>query len=94
VYGTTQDWLQKNPAQARAFREALDEGIAFHAKNPDAARANMGKYLRLPPDVLATLAVPALSTHVTEPQVRFWADAMQAQGMLKNPLQSADLIVR
>jgi NitT/TauT family transport system substrate-binding protein len=94
VYGATADWLARNAPAARAFREALDEGIAFHAKNPEASRANMGKYLRLPPEVLATLAVPPLSTVVTEPQIRFWADAMKAQGMLKTSLRSADFIVR
>lgn len=94
VYGVTQDWLQKNAAAAKAFREALDEAIAFHAKNPEASRANMGKYLRLPPEILATLAVPPLATPITEPQLRFWGEAMHAQGMLKAVPNSAGLIAR
>ena len=94
VYGSTAGWLQKNPAAAKAFREALDEAIAFHARNPEASRAAMGKYLRLPPEVLATLPVPRLSTTVSESQLRFWIDAMQSQSMLKTSLNAADFVVR
>ncbi|MFT4267748.1 MAG: ABC transporter substrate-binding protein [Xenophilus sp.] len=92
VYGVTQSWLEKNAATAKAFREALDEAIAFQAGNPAAARADMGKYLRLPPDVLATLPVPRLTTAATEAQLRFWTDAMRAQGMLKTPPDTAALL--
>ncbi|MBN9409919.1 MAG: ABC transporter substrate-binding protein [Burkholderiales bacterium] len=94
VYGSTSAWLQKNPQAAKAFREAIDEAIAFHAKNPDVSRANMGKYLRLPPEVLATLPVPRLATTVSEDHLRFWIDAMQAQAMLRTRLDAADFVVR
>lgn len=94
VYGSTAAWLQKNPQAARAFREALDEAIAFHGKDPDTSRAHMGKYLRMPPAVVAALPVPRLATTVSEDQLRFWIDAMQAQQMLKTQVRSADLVVR
>lgn len=94
VYGSTAAWQQKNAAAARAFREALDEAIAFHARNPDASRAAMAKYLRMPPDVIAALPIPRLATPVSEAQLRFWIDAMRAQAMLKTPLNAADFVVR
>ena len=94
VYGSTAAWLQKNAAAAKSFREALDEAIAFHAQNPEASRAAMAKYLRMPPEVIATLPIPRLATTVSEAQLRFWIDAMRAQQMLKTPLHAADFVVR
>lgn len=94
VYSSTKDWAQKNAAAAKAFREALDEGIAFQQKEPETSRAVMGKYLRMPPEVLATLAVPKLATSVSDAQLGFWGDAMKAQGMVKAVPDVAALIVK
>lgn len=94
AYGVTRDWLQKNTAAARAFREALEESNAFHAKNEAAARADMAKYVKAPPDVFKALIVPQQASVATEDHMRFWIDVMKSQDMLKNSVDAKRLIFK
>ncbi|MGJ7583355.1 ABC transporter substrate-binding protein, partial [Variovorax sp. RHLX14] len=54
VHAAKREWVAKNPAAARAFREALVESGAFmqQPKNDAKVRAAIGKYIKLPPEVL------------------------------------------
>lgn len=94
LYVASRDWAAKNPAAVKGFREALAEGIAFVEKEPEKTRAHIGKYIKLPPPVLATLPIPKLMADITATRMRFWAESMRQQGMLKNETNMSALIVR
>jgi NitT/TauT family transport system substrate-binding protein len=82
-YTTTRAWAVANPQAVRAFRASIADAAAFAEKNPQAARAHMAKYIKLPPEVLASLPAPRLAPEVTEAQVQFWIDAMHEMGLIK-----------
>ena len=94
LYVTTREWAKANPAAVTGFRTAIAEGVAFVEKNPQAARAHLTKYIKLPPEVLAAVPMPRLYADVTEPQLRFWVDTMNEMGLTKTKANAAQLIVR
>jgi NitT/TauT family transport system substrate-binding protein len=96
VHAAKREWVARNPAAARAFREAVQEAAAFMAlpKNDAKVRASIGKYIKLPPEVLAKAQISPPGPLVTERQLAYWVDLMKDQQMLKSPVDVARLIVR
>jgi NitT/TauT family transport system substrate-binding protein len=94
VHAATREWVQKNPAAAKAFRESVLEAAAFmqNPKNNDKVRAAIGKYIKLPPEVLAKMQISPPATVITEKQLNFWVKLMKDQEMLKTEPKLAMLI--
>lgn len=96
VYTARRDWAQKNPAAAKAFRESIVEAAAFlvNPKNAAKVREHIGKYIKLPPEVLATIQISPPAPVIHEKQLTYWVDMMRDQGMLKGPMNVSQLIVK
>ena len=96
LYTARRDWVAKNAAVAKAFREAVVEAAAFMAKpaNDAKVRAHIGKYIKLPPEVLAKAQISPPSPLITEKQLAYWVDLMKDQGMLKGSLALPTLIAK
>ena len=84
------------PEPARAFREAVQEAGAFmqQPKNDAKVRASIGKYIKLPPEVLAKAQISPPGPVVTDKQLAYWVGLMKDQEMLKTSVDVAKLIVR
>ncbi|MDP3824110.1 MAG: ABC transporter substrate-binding protein [Burkholderiales bacterium] len=95
VHAAKREWAQKNPAAARAFRESVQEAAAFmqQAKNSDAVRAAIGKYIKLPPEVIAKMQISPPGPLVSEKQLNYWVAMMKDQEMLKSELKVSTLLV-
>ena len=93
MYVTTRDYAVKNPAIVKNFRAALEEAKAFIAANPDNAREDIGKTLKLPPAAFATITIPLVDTKVTPAQLGFWIDVMKKQNMLSREIDPAKLLM-
>jgi len=96
IHTARRDWAQKNPAAVKAFREAVGEGAAFMAKPANNAkmREHIGKYIKLPPEVLAKTQISPPGPIVTEKQLSYWVDLMKDQEMLKTTPKVAQLIAK
>jgi NitT/TauT family transport system substrate-binding protein len=96
VHAARRDWVQKNPAAARAFREAVAEGAAFmrQPKNDARVREHIGKHIKLPPEVLARTQISPPGPLVSEAQLAYWVGLMKEQEMLKTELKLATLIAK
>ena len=96
VHAAKREWVARNPAAARAFREAAVEAAAFmqQPKNDARMRGAIGKYIKLPPELLAKAQVSPPGAIVSEKQVGYWIDLMKDQDMLKTPLEAARLIAK
>ncbi len=96
VYAARRDWAQKNAATIKAFREAVIEGAAFiqNPKNNDKVRAAIGKYIKLPPEVLAKIQISPPGPVVNEKQLNYWIGLMKDQEMLKGTPNVSQLIVK
>jgi NitT/TauT family transport system substrate-binding protein len=96
VHIARREWAEKNPAAVKAFRDGVQEGAAFmlQPKNNDAVRAAIGKYIKLPPEVLAKVQISPPSPIVTEKQLNYWVGLMKDQEMLKTMPNVAKLLVK
>ncbi|BEP52879.1 ABC transporter substrate-binding protein [Variovorax sp. V118] len=96
VHAAKREWVAKNPATARAFREALVEAGAFiqQPKNDAKVRTAIGKYIKLPPEVLAKVQVSPPGPLVTDKQLGYWTGLMKEQDMLKTNIDVAKLIAK
>ena len=96
VHAARRDWAEKNPQAVRAFRESLVEAAAFmqQPKNDAKVRAAIGKYIKLPPDVLAKVQISPPGPIVTDRQLAYWVGLMKDQEMLKSAPDVARLIAR
>ena len=96
VYVARRDWAQQNAAAVRAFQQAVQEAGAFmqNPKNNDAVRAAIGKYIKLPPDVLAKMQISPPGPAVTAKQLDYWVGLMKEQEMLKTAPNVASLLFK
>jgi NitT/TauT family transport system substrate-binding protein len=96
VHAAKREWVAKNPGAARAFRESLVEAAAFmqQPKNDAKVRAAIGKYIKLPPEVLAKIQISPPGALVNEKQLGYWVGLMKDQDMLKTPIDVAKLIAK
>lgn len=93
LYSTTRGWAARNPVLIRAFREGLSEGVDFLRANEERARVHYGKYIRLPPDVIASALIAFQKPDITVPEVDHWVRIMREQDMLRTRIQAANLVV-
>ena len=96
LYAAKRDWVVANPAAARAFREAVIEAAAFmvQPKNDAKVRAAIGKFIKLPPEVLAKAQISPPGATVSEKQLGYWVTMMKDQDMLKTNIDVAKLIYK
>ncbi|HKB55361.1 MAG TPA: ABC transporter substrate-binding protein [Ramlibacter sp.] len=96
VYTARRDWVRKNAAAARAFQQAIQEAAAFMTRpaNNAKVRAALGKYIKLPPQVIARAQISPPAPVITEKQLAYWIALMKDQDMLKGSLQPAQLIFK
>ena len=95
-HAAKREWVAQNPAAAKAFRESVQEGAAFmqQPKNNDKVRAAIGKYIKLPPEVLAKMQISPPGALVSQAQVNYWLAMMKEQEMLKTSIDAAKLLAK
>ncbi|HVZ45834.1 MAG TPA: ABC transporter substrate-binding protein [Ramlibacter sp.] len=96
LYTARRDWANRNKDAVKAFQESIVEAAAFmnHQKNNAKVREDIGKYIKLPPDVLAKAQISPPAPLINEKQLTYWVEVMKAQKMLKTTPQVAQLIVK
>jgi len=96
VFVARRDWVQKNAAAAKGFQAAIGEAAVFlnNPKNSAKVREHIGKYIKLPPEVLAAVQISPPLPVVTEPVLGWWADQMVEQKLLKTRPNLANLILK
>jgi NitT/TauT family transport system substrate-binding protein len=96
VYAARRDWVQRNAATARAFQQSIQEAAAFMVKpaNDAKVRAAIGKYIKLPPEVIAKVQISPPAAVITDKQLAYWVALMKDQEMLKGSPQPAQLIFK
>jgi NitT/TauT family transport system substrate-binding protein len=96
VFVARRDWVQKNMAAAKGFQAAIGEAASFLNKPANGAkvREHIGKYIKLPPEVLAAVQISPPLPVVTEQALSWWAEQMVEQKMLKSSPNLTSLILK
>ena len=94
LYASTSAWAKAHPDEIKAFTEALKDAAEFIRTNPDKARADVGKYTKLPPPVLAMVPLATPDPNLTVDHLVYWVDAMKDLDMVNKDLDPASLIYK
>ena len=84
----TRDWATKNPAVIKAFREAIDEGLAFVKANEDEARGIEKKYLNV-----NSPKFPTFANTVRASDLKVFMDLGKELGIYRKDLDLARLVL-
>lgn len=96
VHVAKREWVKANPAAARGFAQAVQEGASWIAqpKNDTRLREYLTKYLKVPAAAAAKMQISPPGPVVTEKQLSWWVGLMKEQDMLKTNPNVAQLIVK
>jgi len=95
VYSSTRKWLNENKAAAKAFRDGVAEGVVNVRKDEAFLRESIGKYIKLPPEVLKTMPLNgSWRAEIPQENMARWIEIMQRQGMLRTKLDLQKLVDR
>lgn len=96
VHVAKREWVKANPAAARGFAQAIQEGAAFIAqpKNDAKVRDYLTKYLKVPAAAAAKMQISPPGPVVSEKQLTWWLNLMKEQEMLKTSPVVAQLIAK
>jgi NitT/TauT family transport system substrate-binding protein len=86
IYAAMRPWVAANPDAVKAFRESLEEALAFAKENPEKVRESIGRHLKLPPQVVATQSVPSLVAKVIGADMQLWVDIAVKQKLINGPI--------
>ena len=93
VYSSTRKWYEANKAAAKAFRDAIAEGVLNVRKDDAFLRASIGKYSKLPPEVLKTMPINGQwRAEIPEESMARWIGIMEKQRMLRTKLNLKRLV--
>lgn len=94
IYASRRDWAEQNPQQIAAFREGLVEAGEFIVNPANAQRVRdiISRYIKLPPEMLATVPVNTQKAALPAASLEFWIDVMKDQNMLRENLDVKQLL--
>lgn len=96
LFTARRDWANKNPNAVKLFREAVVEASVFikNPKNSSKVRYHIGKYIKLPPEVLADIQISPPLPELTDKHINYWIEMMQEQNMLKARPKVSQLLLK
>lgn len=87
-------WVQANPAVAKNFREAIREAGVLIDSNAALAREDIAKYVKLPPQIIATLPLPKVVADVNTADIDWWAGVLTDQNLIDKKLNAASFVAK
>ena len=92
-YAASREWVEKNPAAVKEFREAIAEAAQIVNTDRDKASASIAKFTRQPLE-LVKATPPNQSEPLFKPeQLTWWIEVMSSQKMLQSKLDTAKLVL-
>jgi NitT/TauT family transport system substrate-binding protein len=92
LFISTRDWCRANPEPLAAIRATLRDAVAMMKADPKRSESIEAKYLKLPPELIASLNTPDYQVDVTPADIQVWADLGRQLGLIAQPFDAADLI--
>lgn len=93
IYSATRKWAQANPQVVKAFRETIAEMSIVANRRDKTVRDAIGKFVPMPPPVIASMKLGYWNDRVTEPGLAGWVNIMKRQGMLTGSVDVKKLMV-
>ncbi len=94
VYAATRQWAEAHRKEVDAFRDAIGDADAFVAAHPQEAVADFGRFVKMPPPILALTKIGTQKASLTEDQISWWVGVMQKQGLLTGPVDTGRMVFK
>lgn len=94
LYAADRKWADANPTVIAGFRAGLAEGAKIAAANPDKAKEAVGKFLKMPPQVAATIKPGNYDPAIAARHLAWWLDVMNKQNMLQSKVDPAKVLLK
>lgn len=91
-FAATADWAKQNPKTVLAFRDAIAEAMKVAASDPSGTRKAIGVYVKMPPEMVNTIALPSPDARLTKEQLDWWVEVMRKQGLISASIDTGSLI--
>src|SRR4029079_12160094 len=88
----TRAWANGNKDAINKYREAIEEGMAFIAKNDAEAREILARYTNVAPEVYANVPFPVFAVRVVPKQLDAYVDMALEQKLIKTKIDPAKLV--
>ena len=82
AYFASQQLLTENPDLVKRFTEAMQESLSYADSHPDEARAIIGTYTKIAPEVIEKVTLPKWPAEVNRDAVQTLADLALEDGLL------------
>jgi NitT/TauT family transport system substrate-binding protein len=82
VYFTSEQTKAEDPEMVKAFTEGMTESLEYAQANPDAARAVLATYTKIPPEVAAKVVLPVFDPQLDTASATAVGEAAQSFGTL------------
>jgi NitT/TauT family transport system substrate-binding protein len=92
MYFTSQQLMSSNPDLVKRFTEAMKESLAYADSHPDEARAIIGTYTTIAPDVIAKMTLPKWPADINRDAIQKLAELAQGDGLLTKPADLTTLL--
>lgn len=85
AYFASTQLIGQNPDLVKRFTEAMRESLAYADSHPEEARAIIGTYTQIAPDVIAKLTLPKWPPEVNRDSVQKLSELAVSDGLLSKP---------
>jgi NitT/TauT family transport system substrate-binding protein len=92
AYFTSDEYASAEPETVDAFVTAMQRSLAYAQDNPEEARAVLGSYTELEPEIQEAIVMPRFEPEINEATVQLLADLAEADGLLDAPVDISELI--
>jgi NitT/TauT family transport system substrate-binding protein len=95
-YFTSQDYAKRNPDVVKRFRKAVDQSQAYASEHEDEARAVIGEYTKIPPELIQKIMLPSWnpSMDLSADGLKVMVDASLADGVVKSAPNVDEIFIR
>lgn len=83
AYFTSQQLQAENPDLVKRFTEAMQESLSYADSHPDEARAIIGTYTKIAPEVIEKVTLPKWPADINRDSLETMADLAVEDGLLK-----------
>lgn len=93
AFVVTKDWADRNPIKVQAFRSAIDEAVEFIQKNPRESKEILASALRLPKEVIDSLAIGGYFKELNSSNIEMWNSILRTEGLIEKPVNPESLML-
>ena len=93
-FASSTKWASANGAAAKAFKDGIKEGMDYTLANIDEARQITAKWLKLPPEIVASVEMSKFNADVKPEGLASWIKIMKTQDMMTRDVGVEKLVLR